>query len=178
MPPPALRRRALASTLRSLLISTAVVAGYFVLPFSSRLATETVLELFLGLALIGVLLIWQVRAIVRSPYPGVRAAGALMVSVPLFLSLFAATYYLMGDAEPGAFSEPLTRLDAMYFTVTVFATVGFGDITAVSESARAVATLQMIGDLVLVGLIARVIFGAVQEGRSRRDVPRAEGEPS
>ena len=63
----------------------------------------------------------------------------------------------------------MTRLDSMYFTVTVFATVGFGDITAVSQGARAVTTVQMMGGLVLVGLIARVIVGAVQVGRSRRD---------
>jgi hypothetical protein len=55
----------------------------------------------------------------------------------------------------------------MYFTVTVFATVGFGDITAVSQSARAVAMTQMLGDLVLVGLIARAIVDAVNRGRNR-----------
>ena len=29
----------------------------------------------------------------------------------------------------------MTRTDALYFVVTVFATVGFGDITPVSETA-------------------------------------------
>ena len=61
----------------------------------------------------------------------------------------------MGRAQPAQFSEPLTRLDAAYFTVTIFATVGFGDIVAVSEAARAVATVQMVGDLVIVGVVAR-----------------------
>ena len=56
----------------------------------------------------------------------------------------------------------------MYFTVTVFATVGFGDITAVTETARGVVIVQMLLGLVLVGVIARVIFGAVQEGRRRQ----------
>ena len=75
----------------------------------------------------------------------------------------------MGHADPEHFSEPLTRLDAAYFTVTVFATVGFGDIVAVSQAARTVAIVQMVGDLVLVGLVAEALFGAVQVNLSRRE---------
>ena len=45
------------------------------------------------------------------------------------------------------FSQPLTRIDSVYFTVTTFATVGFGDITATTEAARLVVTGQMIADL-------------------------------
>jgi hypothetical protein len=107
----------------------------------------------------------------------VKGVGALVVSVPLFLVMFAAAYYLMGDAAPETFSEPLTRVDSMYFTVTVFATVGFGDITAVTQSARVVTTLQMMSGLVLVGLIARLIVAAVQEGRSRQENTRSGERP-
>ena len=168
-PPRVRRRRPLMMLVGSLLVSTAIVFAYFVLPLSSDLAADTTVELALGLAVLTVLLAWQIREILRSPYPAAQAVSALVVSVPLFLTLFAITYYLMGEAEPSTFSEPMTRLDSMYFTVTVFATVGFGDITAVSQGARAVTTVQMMGGLVLVGLIARVIVGAVQVGRSRRD---------
>ena len=169
MPPRLRRRRPLMMLVGSALVATAIVSAYFVLPLSSDLAADTSVELALGLMVLAVLLAWQVREILRSPYPAAQAVSALVVSVPLFLTLFAMTYYLMGDAEPSTFSEPMTRLDSLYFTVTVFATVGFGDITAVSQGARAVTTVQMMGGLVLVGLIARVIFGAVQESRSRRD---------
>jgi voltage-gated potassium channel len=177
--PRARHRLAIASLLRSLFVASAFVVGYFVLPLSSSLAADSALELFAGLALLAALLTWQVRSILRSPYPVAKGVGVLVVSAPLFLVLFAATYYLMGDAEPAAFSEPLTRVDSMYFTVTVFATVGFGDITAVTQSARVVTTLQMVSGLVLVGLIARLVFGAVQEGRTRqeRNHPRS-GEQS
>ncbi len=156
---------AFLSLLWSFLAGTALVVGYFVLPLGSPLAVGTLLELGLGIVLVAVLLVLQVRAILRSAYPGAKAIGALMVSVPLFVVVFATAYYLMSHSEPSMFSERLTRLDALYFTVTVFATVGFGDITATTQVARAVTTLQMVGDLVLVGLFARVIVGAVQWGR-------------
>lgn len=162
------RRRAVGSLVGSFLTSTAFVTGYFVLPFSSSYALRTVAELVAGLVLLGGLFAWQVRAIIAATYPAAKAIGALMVSAPLFLVLFASAYFLLGARDPGEFSEPLTRLDSLYFTVTVFATVGFGDITAVSETARALALLQMVGDLILVGVIARVILGAVEESRRRQ----------
>jgi voltage-gated potassium channel len=61
--------------------------------------------------------------------------------------------------------HPLTRTDALYFTVTVFATVGFGDIVATTQVARLVVTVQMVLDLGVLGLGIHVFLGAVQRGR-------------
>jgi Ion channel len=59
------------------------------------------------------------------------------------VTLFASAYITMANANPANFStHPLTRTDALYFTVTVFTTVGFGDITAASQSARLVVARQ------------------------------------
>jgi hypothetical protein len=74
----------------------------------------------------------------------------------------------MSAAQPAAFTEPMSRTDALYFTVTVFATVGFGDISAVSTAARIVVTLQMIADLLLLGLVLRAVLDAVRRGRGRQ----------
>lgn len=52
--------------------------------------------------------------------------------------------------------------------MTVFSTVGFGDITAKSETARVVLIVQMLADLGLLGVGARVLLGAVRRGRQRR----------
>ena len=69
----------------------------------------------------------------------------------------------------------LTRTDSLYFTVTVFATVGFGDIIATSQTARLLVTVQMILDLVVLGLGIRVFLGAVQRGR-QQDTAQQETE--
>ena len=55
--------------------------------------------------------------------------------------------------------------DSLYFTVTVFATVGFGDITATSQTGRLIVTAQMILDLIVLGLGIGVFLGAVQRGQ-------------
>ena len=91
-----------------------------------------------------------------------------LMLVPWFLLLFARAYVTMANANPANFStHPLTRTDALYFTVTVFATVGFGDITAVSQSARLEVTTQIMLDLLVLvlGLGVRVFVGAVQFAR-------------
>src|ERR1035438_1547086 len=112
--------------------------------------------------------VWQVRTIAGSRYPALKAAQALGLVLPLYLLVFASTYYLMERASAANFSMPLTRTDALYFTVTVFSTVGFGDIVPRSEVARIVLIVQMLGDLALLGAGARILLGAVRRGRQRR----------
>jgi ion channel len=56
----------------------------------------------------------------------------------------------------------------LYFSVTVFTTVGFGDIAAKSETARVALIVQMLADLALLGAGARVLLGAVRRGQQRR----------
>jgi hypothetical protein len=88
--------------------------------------------------------------------------------IPFYLVLFASTYFLMQRSSATNFTQPLTRTDSLYFTVTVFATVGFGDITAKSETARIVLAVQMLADLALLGAGVRVLLGAVRRGQERR----------
>lgn len=158
----------LSSLLRSLFVTAVVVVAYFVLPFTAVADSDTALFLVAGIVVVAVLLVWQIRAITVSPHPRVRAVEALALTVPLFLVIFATTYYVMDTVDHQHFSQPLTRVDSLYFTLTVFATVGFGDIVAVSEPARVVVVVQIVGDLVLVGFIAHAIVDAVQEGLARR----------
>ncbi|MFG2618950.1 potassium channel family protein [Streptomyces sp. NPDC048507] len=141
---------------------------YYVAPLERGFGAATVLALLAGLALFAALVTWQVSAIARSEHPRLRVLEALATALPLFLVLFSASYFLLSGQRPESFSEPLSRTDALYFTVSVFATVGFGDIVAVDGPGRVLATVQMVADLVVVGLVAKVLFGAVQVGLTRR----------
>jgi len=148
--------------------TAALVVIYYLLPLDTSSAGAAVAMLVIGLvALIG-LVTFQVRSILVSPFPGIRAVEALATSLPLFLLLFASAYLVMAAESAGSFSQPLTHTDALYFTVTVFSTVGFGDITAKTEAARLLVTGQMIIDLIIIGIGAKIILGAVQQSRQRR----------
>ena len=156
--------------------SAALVALYYALPLDRWSNGHTFLEMSIALALLIATVAWHVRAIVRSAYPAIRAIEALAVTVPLFLLLFAATYYGMSRDDPAAFTQQLNRSDAVYFTVTVFSTVGFGDITPDADVARLTVTVQMLLDLVVLGLGIQVIIGAVKRGQ--RQSAEAESEPN
>lgn len=163
------RRSIVVRTLvRAVLTTTLLVALYYVLPMDTALDAHAVLLLVVCLAVFAALLIWRVRDITRSEYPGLRAIETLAVLVPLYILAFATTYFLVEQSNSAYFSQPLTRTGALYFSATVFSTVGFGDITAKTDTARLLVTVQMLLDLILLGFGARVFVGAVNVARQRR----------
>jgi voltage-gated potassium channel len=175
-------RRVVLTVLRALASTTALVGIYYLLPLDRTSIWGAVAMLGAGLlALIG-LIVFQVRSVIKATYPAQRAVEALATSAPLFLLLFAGTYFVMGSEN---FSEPMSRTDALYFTVTVFATVGFGDIVATSEAARALVTGQMVAGIVVIGIGARIIVDAVKYGRDQQPLqgsddarPKGDGSSS
>ncbi|MEU8460471.1 potassium channel family protein [Streptomyces sp. NPDC029003] len=87
--------------------------------------------------------------------------------------------------------QALARTDALCFTVTTFATVGFGDIVPLTQGAKVAVLVQVLGDLLLVGVALKVILRVAQAalgrgnpavfppGRSRRSTrPDQSGESS
>ena len=78
--------------------------------------------------------------------------------------------------DPSGFSQPLDHVTALYFTVTVFATVGFGDIVAQSNSMRLLVTLQMLLNLAMLGLVIRLMTSAARRGVARRGAETDLGE--
>jgi len=168
------RHPLLVALLRTIGTVVAVLVLYFVLPLDRGFSAGTLAALAAGVLVLGLLMAWQVRSILRSRHPAVRAVEAIALSLPLFLLLFAGTYVVLSRSDPKAFTEPLSRVDSLYFVVTVFSTVGFGDIAPVAEGARVLVTVQMVGDLLLIGLVFRVFLTAVQQGRQRAE---QEGSP-
>ncbi|WP_433606494.1 potassium channel family protein [Prescottella agglutinans] len=164
------RRRLLRlALLRPLFTVVLLVSAYFVLPMDRLSNAGAVVLLVGGLLLVAGLCVWQVLQIVRSPTPALRAAEALAVTLPVYLLGSATTTFLLAQMDPNAFSEPMSRVDALYFTLTVFATVGFGDIVAVDETARLIVSVMMVGNLVMLAVVVKLLVEAVKWGKARRD---------
>lgn len=170
------RRMAAVLILRALVSVVVIVAAYFLLPLKEPAGTGIVV-LVVGVLALALVVAWQVWSIIGSPFPRLRAFETLAVGVPLLLVTFAAGYYLISQGDPAAFSQPLDRIGGLYFTITVFSTVGFGDITPVGDLPRLLVSLQMLLNLVVFGLVAKLIFGAVEMNLRRRTSPRAEADP-
>jgi voltage-gated potassium channel len=150
-----------------LLTVALIVVLYYLVPFDHGMNGATAAGLALGVLALAAIVALQIWTISRSKYPTIRAIEALASSIPLYVLLFASTYFLMARAQPSSFGVHLSRTDAMYFSSTVFTTVGFGDITAKSEVARVVVTVQMMLDLVALGLVVRLVLNAIKLGQQR-----------
>ena len=73
--------------------------------------------------------------------------------------------------SPNHFSEPLDHTGALYLAITVFPTVGFGDITPESDLARIVVSIQMLLDLVVIGVVVRLLANAAKTGSRKAQAP-------
>ena len=179
MEPRQRRRLLVLALLRALLIAIVLVALYYLLPINEEWRLSSALRMVMGLAVFVAVLIWQIRKVLTSRHPGLRAIEALAMTLPLFLLLFASTYFLMSVHGSGTFTEEhLSRTDALYFSVTIFATVGFGDITAASQGARLVVSFQMLLDLVILGVGINAFVSAARLGRKRQSATEEAGSTS
>jgi voltage-gated potassium channel len=146
---------------------------YYLAPLDGPLDISTLIGFTLGLMAFALVIVWQVRGIVSSDVPRLRTLRAVVIGVSTLLVVFAATYSVISTSRPDSFTEPLSRTDALYFTLTVFATVGFGDIAPRTEVARIIVMIQMITGLIVVGLLGKIVFAAMQKGLRRQEDERA-----
>jgi len=167
--PAARKRLVVASLLRAGASVTLLTAAYYTIPLDRPLNAATWIGFMLGLAAFAAVIAWQVRAILTSDVPRLRAVQAVAIGLPMLLLLFASTYLRISRDAPDSFTEALGRTDALYFTVTVFTTVGFGDIAPRSELARILTMIQMLTGFLVVGLVAKILLGAVQTAVRRRE---------
>jgi hypothetical protein len=150
---------------RTCLVIGLLLAAYALAPWDRGTDLSALAQLAVWLVVIVAAVIWQIRAVMRSSHPWLRAVEGAAIGVALLLVPFAAAYAQLSQDDPATFTQPLSRLDAFYFTVTIFSTVGFGDISPVSGPARLLVTVQMLADLALIGTIVKVLVGAAQRRR-------------
>ena len=159
-------RREVTRTVIAVAIAWALLFGiYYVIPFTDLTSGESLIRLVLGIAAFAVVLAWQLRRVMDADLPVLRAIQALGGTIPLFLVTFAALYLSLSQASTTHFSEPLNHTGALYLAITVFSTVGFGDITPEGDLARIVMSIQMLLDLVVIGAVVRLLTTAAKAGR-------------
>ena len=153
--------------LRTSVAIALLVVAYYQAPLDRPLTFASGVLFAGALLLAALVVVVEVRGILASARPILRAIRVIALGLPLLLVLFAGTYITVDGQQANAFSEPLSRTDGLYFTVTTFATVGYGDITPRTELARALVTVQMLVGLLAVGVIAKVVLGAVRVAQER-----------
>ena len=166
------RQLVLSTVLRSVAVVALIVVVYYVLPLDRPLGVVITIWAIGGTLVLLATVAVQIRAIRMASYPVLRAIEAVALAVPLLVTIFASTYVLLSEADAGAFTEPLGRTDALYFTMVTLATIGFGDIAAVSETARVAVMVQIVANVAVLGVALKLIVGV-----ARVSARRAAAEP-
>jgi len=97
--PARVRRRKALLLARSAVVGVLLFVAYYLLPLDKP-EDYGLLLLVGGLIMIGVVIAWQVRAILNAPFPRLRGFQTLISGIPLILVVFAAVFYL-DRAGPG-----------------------------------------------------------------------------
>jgi hypothetical protein len=136
-----------------------------VLPATAAFAIGGLLAIAIPAALVGGLL-----RLLRSEGVTVQAVAGAVTIYLLVGIVFAWLIALAGriDSRPYfAQGENLADAPSVYYSFTVLTTTGFGDYTAGSPVARAIAVAEMLtGQLYLVTVIG-LLVGNFSRGRSR-----------
>jgi voltage-gated potassium channel len=180
------RKALLVTGLRAALSAGVLIATYYLVPVDHRhhghgLAYDLGIGMRISVAVVIFItvLALEIRAITKAEHPMLRAGVAMAVVIPIFLLFFSWTYLTMSNSDPSAFAGGrMDKTTALYFTVTVFATVGFGDITPLTGLARLLTTFQMLADLAVVVVVIRLILGAARDSTSGRGGGQGGGSSS
>ncbi|EON32015.1 MULTISPECIES: potassium channel family protein [Gordonia] len=150
--------------LRPIGAAVLLLTGYFLLPIN-KASDVNYLGLIIGAVALIWFCVWEVRRFSHSDRPVATAMEMLVALASFYIVVFATTYFLFSEYDNGSFNESLTRVDALYFCLTVFTTTGFGDIAPDSQGARVAVSIQMASTLVLLGLGLRFLNLLVNERR-------------
>lgn len=154
--------------IRAMVVTAIGLALYLVVPLPRENTVSEVVILVLALGAVVAVAGWAVqRAWLKEKVAERLRLLALVLYVAVIV--FALAYVSIGTSNPAAFTESMDRVDALYFTATVLATVGFGDITAVSHGARLLVTFQMVFNILVVSTALGLIINAPRQSAERRE---------
>ena len=105
----------------------------------------------------------RARRVLTSDQPVLLAAQSLAITLTLLIVSFSSIYFVLGAEHEGQINGVHTKIDALYFTITILSTVGFGDVTATGQGARVLVSIQMIVNLVFLAVAIRVLSSALEQ---------------
>jgi voltage-gated potassium channel Kch len=156
---------------------------YYGLPLRAEHLSDVARLIVFAMGVVG--LMWLIARQIRRYVAGPSATSGRLLGVLTVIYavtvFFALCYYLIERNTPGQFAGLSTRTDALYYTVVTLGTVGYGDVHAVGQAARAVTMVQITFDLVVIGVLVAVASAQLADRlraarESRSPVPGDEAK--
>lgn len=148
------RRARLRHALLNLLAVVTATGVYFALPLG--VFGETATWAFAGVFAAGMLLVAvAIARQVRHYRSGSTAVTGLITALCLAVLFFASVYFGLSAHRPAEIAQLRTELDALYFALSITSTVGFGDVHATGQLARAAVSAHLGFNLLFLGAAVR-----------------------
>lgn len=147
-----------------------IIVIYLMVPIPS--GDDSVWFLIASLVVCGLIYMaaaaWATLRITKSSRPVSTGVVSLAVMVTALVVVFALAYVSLSMANPDNFNVPLDKISALYFTMTILSTVGFGDIHAQTHLAMILVMIQMVVGLTLLTVVVRVLMTAIKYASKKK----------
>lgn len=164
--------RRLPGPWRYAVVCAALAVAYMAVPMRSDPDTAVLVLRWTAtaamLATIALAARWEAVRQLRDPD---APLGGLLVAVLGGVLVFALADYGVAVHRPDEFTGLATRVDALYFALSTLLTVGFGDVHAQGQIARALLIAQMAFNVTVIAALASLMTRKLSS-RARRHSSR------
>ncbi len=122
--------------------------------------------------------VWALFRIQKARHPAATGITVLAVMITAIVAIFAMAYLALSIDNPGNFNVPLDKISALYFTMTILTTVGFGDIHAQTHAAMIAVMMQMVLSLTLVTTLGKVLIETSRRATRKRMAALSDPRPA
>lgn len=156
--------------LEIVVVLAVAVGAYFLVPVSAEARGSEWLRVVLGLGLLLVLVVLVLRQVLLQIQHPDRRLDGLVVAIVVSVCGFALLFFAIATHRDDQFVGIQTRIDALYYTMSTLLTVGYGDVHATGQAARALVLLQMVFNVVVIATAVTTLSNQVRS----RAVARAQ----
>ena len=154
-----------------------IIGLYYLVPVEPGVTGAQLTLRVAGAVVTGLLITWLIVRQVSHQLADPEQASlvGLLTALVGGVAFFALADYVTAVSDRGQFMDMETKTDALYFTLATLTTVGYGDVHAAGQVARAVVAVQLVFNVVVIATGASVLarqVGARARGRRPAEPPR------
>lgn len=156
-----------ARWLRLSAVLTLLVLLYLLAPVSSQDRGGPLLRGLLAVAVLVALAAAVIVQIRLAASDASRHVDGLVAVIAAVCIVFAFVFFVLERHQSDQVAGLHTRLDALYFSASTMLTVGYGDVHASGQTARALVLVQLVFDAVFVATAATLLTSRLR-GRAEQ----------
>ena len=158
-------------------IAVLILALYFAVPIDAEPHGGPVLRIVLAVLALVALAGAVVAQVRLTMIDDDRNIDGLVMAILAVWVVFSYAFHLLAAHQPGQIAELHTKIDALYFTAATMLTVGYGDVHATGQFARALVLLQMLFNVVFVAAAASTLTTHLRKRVTRAQESNTQRNP-